>query len=204
MVRVKICGITRTDDARAAADAGADALGFVFAESPRRVGVDVARTIVATLPPFVTPVGVFTTAAIGEIREIARACRLRAVQVHRPLTPSDVSLLDPLYVLQACRIGARADAEAAARANGDAILLDAKAENSEGGTGKTFDWSLVMGIAFPKPVVLAGGLTPTNVESAIRAVRPMAVDVSSGVEASPGRKSAPAMLEFVRRAKAAN
>ncbi|MBI1851236.1 MAG: phosphoribosylanthranilate isomerase [Planctomycetes bacterium] len=202
MVRVKICGITRADDARAAVDAGADAIGLVFAESPRRVTVDVARTIVATLPPFVVPVGVFTSTPIGEIREVARACRLRAVQVHRVLTPNDVTLLDLLYVLQACRIGSRADAESAARAIGDAVLLDAKAGDAEGGTGKTFDWSLVAGITFGKPIILAGGLTPTNVESAIRAVRPMAVDVSTSVEASPGRKSAPAMLDFVRRAKA--
>ena len=204
MVRVKICGITRVDDARAAADAGADALGFVFAESPRRVTVDVARAIVATLPPFVTTVGVFTTMPIGEIREIARACRLRAVQVHRVLTPNDVTLLEPFYVVQACRIGSRTDVESASRANGAAVLLDARVEGAEGGTGQTFDWSLLAGITFPKPIVLAGGLTPLNVESAIRAVRPQAVDVSSGVESKPGAKSAPAMRDFVRRAKSAN
>ena len=97
-----------------------------------------------------------------------------------------------------------ADAQAGAHSRGRALLLDARVEDAEGGTGRTFDWSLVAGITFGKPIVLAGGLTPTNVESAIRAVRPMAVDVSTGVEASPGRKSAPAMLDFVRRARAAN
>ncbi len=202
MVRVKICGITRIEDARAVVDAGGDAIGLVFAPSPRRVSRDGASAIVASLPPFVLPVGVFVSESASEIRETARVCRLLAAQVHRPLSEQEVRAHVGLFVVQACRIGSRADADAATRASGDAILLDARVEGLAGGTGRAFDWTLLAGVRFSRAVVLAGGLTPKNVAAAIRAVRPAAVDVSSGVEASPGVKDAEAVREFVRRAKA--
>ncbi len=200
MVRVKICGITSLVDAMAAVRAGADALGFVFAPSPRRVSPDRVRTIVRELPPFVATVGVFVDAGLGEIRGIRAFCRLDLAQLHGDESEDFVNQLGNGTV-KALRVRGVVPANTYI---GATLLLDTYSPSAQGGTGTTFDWNLASEISRSRPIILAGGLSPENVADAIRAVNPYAVDVSSGVEHEPGRKDHDKMSRFVRRAKYAN
>lgn len=212
-MRVKICGITDVNDARAAVDAGADAVGLVFAESPRRVTPDRARQIVAALPPFVTPVGLFVDCPTLEIRGLAESVGLHALQLHGSETPEEVAELAGYCVIKAIRVR---DASFADRVQQflsgpgrpAALLYDAYSPDAHGGTGRKFDWHLLDQAARsgaigsdPPPMVLAGGLTPGNVKAAIRRLRPYAVDTSSGVEIEPGRKDPDKIVQFVIAAK---
>lgn len=207
-VRVKICGITRDEDARAAAAAGADAVGFVFAAtSPRRVTAETARRLAALLPPFVTAVGVFAGEPASRVREIAREAALRVVQVHGDDVAREIAA-EPrgLAVIAAARLASADDARGLdARFPGAAaILCDSAARTEtgrEGGTGVAFPWEWLRGVALGSPLVLAGGLTPENVAEAVRVARPYAVDVSTGVESSPGVKDARRVAAFVAAAK---
>lgn len=201
-VTVKICGITSVEDARAAAVAGADAIGFVFwPGSPRAVDPAAARAIAATLPPFVARVGVFVDAPPDQMRAIADEVGLDLVQLHGDEPPEAVARA-PRRAVKAVRVGPGFRPEEALRYDGAAaaLLLDTRVDDggSPGGTGRTFDWSLVRrvreGTSF---LLLAGGLTPDNVEQAIAAVRPDGVDVSSGVESAPGRKDPAKVRAFV-------
>jgi phosphoribosylanthranilate isomerase len=204
--RIKICGITRPADALAAANAGADAIGLVFAPSPRRVTALRAREIVRSLPPFVTPVGVFVDSRPAEIRRVAAAVGLCVVQLHGDETPGMVKKLRPLRVVKAIRVGSAvfaAEAKQFARAGAAGILLDAHAVGARGGTGKRIDWSIIAEAAADgswdadQSWILAGGLTPNSVAQAIRRLHPWGVDVSSGVESRPGIKSARKIAAFV-------
>ncbi|MDQ7851234.1 MAG: phosphoribosylanthranilate isomerase [Armatimonadota bacterium] len=203
-VRVKICGVTSPEVARAAAAAGADAVGLVFAESRRRVTVAQAEQIAAVLPPFVAAVGVFVDAPVEEVLTVAHGIPLDAVQLHGEETPQEVAALraQGLRVVKAVRVGHRLDTEALERYRGaSAVLLDTCVTGAAGGTGRPFDWSLARGLSERVPVVLSGGLTPENVAEALEVVRPYAVDVSSGVE-TDGRKDPEkirAFIEAVRR-----
>jgi len=204
VVRSKICGITRVEDALAAASAGADAIGLVFyAASPRAVNLQQARAIVAALPPFVTTVGLFVNASRCEIGEILDAVPLDLLQFHGDERPEDCEGHGRPYI-KALRVRSGDDIAAlAARYSGArGILLDTYVAGVPGGTGEAFDWSLVpQGLG--KPLILAGGLNPANVGAAIAQVRPYGVDVSGGVEAGKGIKDAGkvrAFLEEVRRA----
>ncbi len=191
-MKIKICGITNTADAEVAVAAGADALGFVmYRKSPRWVEPAVARSIVAGLPPFVLPVGVFVNAEAERVRILMDECGFALAQLH-----GDESAL---YcqdlgrpVLKALRLKDRgtflALAEFQGRANVRGILIDAFSDQAYGGTGQTVDWTLAEEAARSTPIILAGGLNPANVAGAIRLVRPYGVDVSSGVEKSPGKK----------------
>lgn len=210
---VKICGLTTIEDAQAAAAAGADAVGFVFAESPRQVSIDAARAISHALPPFVTRVGVFVEPTYDEAMRAVEGARLHVVQVHGDVEASTIERLRELGcdVMQAVAMRDEAAAEAALSTVADALLLDAYVPGKAGGTGQTFDWRLAADVVRGLqqngrhvPVVLAGGLTPANVADAVRAVRPWAVDVSSGVELEPGRKCPQKMREFVRKVREAN
>ncbi|UFH48474.1 phosphoribosylanthranilate isomerase [Pseudomonas sp. KNUC1026] len=198
-VRSKICGITRVEDALAAAHAGADAIGLVFyAKSPRAVTVQQARAIVQALPPFVTTVGLFVNASRCELGEILDAVPLDLLQFHGDETPAQCEGHGRPWV-KALRVRAGDDITAAChayRASGArGVLLDTFVEGVPGGTGQAFDWSLVpAGLGLP--VILAGGLTPANVGQAIAQVRPWAVDVSGGVEAAKGIKDAGLMKAF--------
>jgi phosphoribosylanthranilate isomerase len=200
MIRVKICGITNPDDALQAVACGADALGLVFfAKSPRCVSPEQAREIIARLPPLVTTVGLFVNEDPRTIRAVAARCRLDRVQLHGDESPADC-LLPPLRVLKALRVR---DAESLARADeypAD-LLLDAWSDQVYGGSGRQFDWQLARALAARRPIILAGGLRPDNVAEAVAAVNPYAVDVSSGVERSPGRKDHEKVAEFIRRAR---
>ncbi|MEW6352206.1 MAG: phosphoribosylanthranilate isomerase [Thermodesulfobacteriota bacterium] len=202
MVRVKICGITTIEDAMAAVGAGADALGFVFAPSPRRVSPDRARAIVRELPPFVITVGVFVNAGLEEIRAIRAFCKLGLVQLHGSESEDFVNQLGS-GTIKALRVGSDTVVRPESYA-GATLLLDTYSPSAAGGTGTTFDWSLAAEVARSRPVILAGGLTPENVADAIRTVSPYGVDVSSGVEIEPGRKDHEKISRFVRRAKSAN
>jgi phosphoribosylanthranilate isomerase len=215
VLRIKICGITTPEDARLAVLAGADAIGLVFAESPRQVDVRQARRIVAALPPFVTPVGVFVNAGVASIKRTAAAVGLHAVQLHGDEEAEMISALAPLGVIRAVRVRdkgfvrrVRTLCETSKRRPA-AILLDAFSLDRAGGTGRQFDWNLVVGaqqagvLDDAPPIILAGGLTPANVGRAVRLVRPHAVDVSGGVEMIPGRKDADKVEQFIYAARRA-
>jgi phosphoribosylanthranilate isomerase len=203
-VRVKICGITRMEDANAAVAAAADALGFMFWDkSPRAVTVETASAICRGLPPFVSKVGVFVNAEPSELLDTIAACRLDAVQFHGEETPEFCAQF-ALPVIRAIRVRDRRSLDELARYKTSAWLLDSHVPGQRGGTGVTFNWALAAeAVRLGRPVILAGGLTPDNVATAVRAVLPYAVDVSSGVETAPGIKDAAKIQAFVTAAKGA-
>jgi len=196
---VKICGVTRIEDALAAADLGAHAIGLVFYRpSPRYIEPDMARSIVGALPPFVTPVALFVDAAEDEVRETAARSGVRLLQFHGA-EPADFCGRFGLPYMKAVRVRPGVDLLQYARdfSSAKALLLDAFQEGLHGGTGAVFDWSLIPP-SLPLPIVLSGGLTPENVGEAVRRVRPCAVDVSSGVEASKGIKDPAKIAAFIQ------
>lgn len=205
MVKIKMCGITNVDDARVAVEAGADALGFVmYRKSPRFVKPAVVKAIVAGLPPFMLPVGVFVNEEPARVRTLMDECGLALAQLHGDETaPYCQDLGRP--VLKALRLKDRgtflALAEFSGRANVRGFLIDAFSDQAYGGTGQTVDWGLAQEVAQSMPVVLAGGLTPVNVAEAIARVRPYGVDVSSGVELSPGKKDHRKVKAFIHAAR---
>jgi phosphoribosylanthranilate isomerase len=200
--RIKICGITTIDDALAAAEAGADALGFMFYRGSRRcIPVELAANICRRIPPFLTTVGVFVDPSETEVRAAIEACGLSAVQLHGDETPEFCSRFN-VPVIKAFRIRDRASLESLRMFSTHAWLLDAYAEGSLGGTGRTFDWEHACEArTFGRPVILAGGLHPDNVADAIRRVRPYGVDVSSGVETTPGRKNPERIRALIREVR---
>lgn len=185
---VKICGITRLEDAEAAVACGADALGFVFwPKSPRCIDSHRARAIVSSLPPFVTPVGVFVDQPPEEINRIASAARLGAIQLHGNESLDSARSLD-LPVLKAITVDSSDAATVDAWPANIILLLDVHDPVRRGGTGQTVDWVAASEISRRRRTILAGGLTPENVAEAMARVRPYGIDVSSGVETSPGIK----------------
>lgn len=202
--RVKICGITRVEDALCAVDAGADAIGLVFyPPSPRAVTVEQAARICAVLPPLVTAVGLFVDAEPGRVREVLEQVPLALLQFHGGETAEYCAAFRRPY-LKALRVRDDTDIEAAladyAQARG--LLLDTYRPGVPGGTGEVFDWRRVPAAAAPR-IVLAGGLNAANVGDAVARVRPFAVDVSGGVESAPGAKDPQrieAFIAAVRRA----
>ena len=200
-VRVKICGLTRADEARSAVDAGADAVGMVFVPgTPREVSLEQAAAVAAVLPPFVARVGLFVDAPAAWVRDVVERLGLDTVQFHGSESPEDCAAFRPrVRVLKAFRVRGPATLEGlgAYREVTDAWLLDAYVPGVAGGTGATFDWALARrAVAMGHPVILAGGLDAENVAGAIAGVEPFAVDVSSGVESAPGRKDAARMRAF--------
>ena len=199
--RIKICGITNLEDALQAVEAGADALGFVFYDkSPRFVTPHEVQQIVAELPPFVTSVGLFVNESPARIRRAMTDAQLDVVQLHGDEPPEDC-LLAPLPVIKALRVRDASSLQGAERYQVAALLLDAWSEDHYGGTGLSFDWQLAQRLAGKRPLILAGGLTPENVAAAVTQVKPYAVDVSSGVEARPGKKDPQKVAEFIRRVR---
>ena len=202
-VRVKICGITRIEDALAAYEAGADALGFVFyPKSPRCVSVETAREIAEALPPFASSVGVFVDAPMEHVRRTAERVGLRAVQLHGNEPPAYCAGLG-VPAVNAFRVRDSVDFPFEAYRGAAAFLLDAYVKGEPGGTGRAFRWELAREACRRRRIILAGGLTPENVEKAVQTVQPHAVDVSSGVEVSPGVKDHEKTAAFIRTAKAA-
>ena len=200
--RIKICGITRAEDARVAAELGADAIGLVFyAPSPRNLSTDAARAIISAVPPFVTMVGLFVDPAQDFVEAVLQRCSLGLLQFHGDEAPGFCRRFRLPYV-KAARVRADADLVQYLARYDDAQgwLLDAYHDRLYGGTGETFDWKLIPR-DLDKPVILSGGLTPDNVGVAVRLVRPWAVDVSSGVEAAKGIKDAAKIAAFVAGVK---
>jgi len=203
--RIKICGITRAEDARAAAGLGADAIGLVFYEpSPRKVSLDEACAIIAAIPPFVTTVGLFVDPAPELVESVLRRCRLGLLQFHGDEAP-DFCCRFGLPYIKAARVRAGADLVQCLSPYHAAQgwLLDAYHGQLYGGTGESFDWKLIPP-DLDRPLVLSGGLTADNVGAAVRQVRPWAVDVSSGVEAAKGVKDAAKIAAFIAGVKNEN
>ena len=203
--RVKICGITRPEDARRAAALGADAIGLVFYPgSSRVVSMEQAKHIVAALPPFVTSVALFVDEAPDEINRILNSVPIGMIQFHGEETPEFCSQFNRPW-MKALRVRPGLDIAALGVefASASAILLDAWQEGVPGGTGQSFDWELAPR-AMTRPMVLAGGLHAANVGAAIAALCPEAVDVSGGVESSPGIKDADKMSDFIAAVRAAD
>ncbi len=204
VTRVKICGISSAEDAAAAVEAGADALGFVFVPgTPRLVQPEVAARIVKDLPPFLTTVGVFVDQPLDEVLHIADRCRLQAVQLHGEET-EEYSRRIPVRVIKAIRVRDVRDLTLMATYPAHAFLLDAFVEGQAGGTGTSISWDLARQATGRVPIILSGGLKPETVARAVRAVRPYAVDVSSGVETSAGRKDHKKVREFIAAVREAD
>jgi len=202
-MKIKICGITTRQDAYAAIDAGADALGFVFVPASKRyLSRDAAASIIAGLPPFVVPVGVFVNERRKLILETIRRTGIRCLQLHGDETPEETAGY-PVPVIKGFRIGPDFDPRALSSYGTGAYLLDTYVEGKYGGTGKRFDWNLAVAAKEYGRVILSGGLTPDNVGEAVRFVQPYAVDVSSGVEAAPGVKDHARVEAFIRAAREA-
>lgn len=195
MTRIKVCGITRVEDAQVAARAGASAIGMVFwPASPRAVAVDTARAIVAALPAGVPAIGVFVNQPVEEINEVVDAAGLFGVQLHGDEPPDMIPRIKRPVIRAARADAISAIEELPAHVT---VLLDAVDPERRGGTGRTIDWMAAAEIARRRPVVLAGGLTAANVGEAIGVVHPYAVDVSSGVEIAPGIKDHDRIREFI-------
>lgn len=190
-IKIKICGITNSADALIASEFGVDALGFIFAPSPRQIEPAKARRIIRNIPPFVMTVGVFVNEAAAKIREIMHYCSLDRVQLHGDESPAFCEEMMP-HAIKAISVKDKTSLQIGQAYHGKvrALLLDAYSEEKVGGTGKTFDWKLASKIKKQgTPIILSGGLNPSNIAAAIHAVRPYAVDVNSGVEERPGIKS---------------
>ncbi len=199
-MRVKICGVTRPEDARAAEAAGADAVGLIFAErSKRRVTLEQAEAISAVLGPFIARVGVFVDAPLSTVKEAVSALRLTVVQLNGHEDAAYADALRPLVqVVRAVSFTPDLNLEALSAFRADAFLLD----GLNPGSGETFSWRAATGLAGAPGFILAGGLTPANVAAGIQLLKPYAVDVASGVESSVGIKDPRQIQDFVRAAKA--
>lgn len=198
-MKVKICGITRIEDALDAADAGADALGFIFVrESPRYVSPETAGVIIRELPPFIVPVGVFVNARREEILDVVHRSGIRCLQLHGEETPEETVGFS-LPVCKAFRVSGKFRVEELTRYRTSAYLLDAYLDGTHGGTGKEFDWRIAVEAKKYGRVILSGGLAPHNVDRAVAMVDPYAIDVNSGVESAPGVKDRKKLYALFQR-----
>lgn len=200
--RVKICGITSLEDARAAVDAGADALGFVFSRSPRQVGPNEVREIVSELPPFVATVGVFVDEPIEFVLRTIEISGISMVQLQGSETNEYCKKIGR-PIIKGFKIGDDFPVEAVNSFEVEAFLFDTYVHGEDGGTGRTFDWTILANMAFSRPFIVAGGLNSQNVSNLIGTIRPAGVDVSSGVSASATRKDPDKMRKFVEAVTAA-
>ena len=203
MTFVKICGITNAGDAHVAADAGVDAVGFIFAESPRRVSVEETRRISIALPKHVIRVGVFVDEEQAEILGISREVGLDLAQLHGEETPETVTALREagVKVMKALRVENAATLEALDKYEADLFLLDAYSARARGGTGERFDWGVAKSLKGRDNIVVSGGLGPENVREAVEFFEPFGVDASSSLEDGPGRKNGELVRRFVLAAK---
>ena len=202
MVKVKVCGITSPEDARVAADAGADAIGLVFAESPRRISVERAREIAAALPQDILKVGVFVDEEPEEVLRISREVGLDYAQLHGDETPEAVAeIRGGVRVMKALRVRNAQTLAAVERYEADLFLLDAWSAKARGGTGVRFDWELAKSLIGRDNIVVSGGLSPENVREAIGYFEPYGVDASSSLEERLGKKNSERVRRFVVAAR---
>ncbi len=203
-VRIKICGITNEEDALAAARFGADALGFIFAPSPRRIAPEKARQIIKALPPLVQTVGVFVDEDLGEVSSVAEMCGLDILQFHGSESADYCDSFDH-RVIKAVRLRNRQDIKSLAKYDGvvQALLLDTYLPDKLGGTGMTFNWEWALEAGKYGRIILAGGLNPENVAAAISIVKPYGVDASSSLEQSPGVKDHEKVMQFIAEVRKA-
>ncbi len=206
MTRIKICGIARREDARHAAECGADAIGFVFAESPRHVSPEQAGEIMSAVGPFLTGVGVFVDSTVKEVRSALRSSFCTVAQLHGGEPADFIEALSPYSVVKAIRVRGALDETMVRRyKKAAAILLDTHVADRAGGTGRRFSPAVAAGLVKEGwRVIVAGGLTPDNVGEVVAAVRPYGVDVSTGVEATPGKKDPQKVAEFIAAVRAAD
>jgi phosphoribosylanthranilate isomerase len=199
MTLVKICGITNAGDASVAADAGADAVGFIFAESPRRVGIEEARKISLALPENLLRVGVFVDEEPDEVLRISREVGLDLAQLHGDETPEAVTAVrnGGVGVMKALRVEDAGSLEELDGYEADLLLLDAYSEKARGGTGEQFDWGVAKSLRGRDNIVVSGGLGPENVREAVELFEPYGVDASSSLEDEPGRKNGERVRRFV-------
>jgi len=195
VTKIKICGNTRAQDVELAVELGVDLLGFIFTRSKRQVHIDEIKGVIGQVPGTIERVGVFIDEPPEQIAAVAHACGLTAIQVYRPLTEKDRSL--GLLLLPAFRVQEGEDLTAIPLENGDHPLFDTWTPDTIGGTGRPWAWPQAKAVARRYPVVVSGGLTPDNVDGAVRELHPWAVDVCSGVEAEPGRKDHAKLRAFV-------
>ena len=202
-MKVKVCGITRLEDALAVAGYGADAIGFVFyKKSPRYIEPELAAEIVKRLPPFITPVALFVNESEETVRDILHLAGINVVQFHGDETPEYVSLF-PQRVIKAIRVKDESTLAPLAGYDVSAFLLDAYSPDAYGGTGKKFDWNVIKEIGSVNRIILAGGLNADNVAYAVKLVRPYGIDASSGLESSLGIKDHKKVKDFISAARAA-
>jgi phosphoribosylanthranilate isomerase len=203
MVKVKVCGIASPEDAGVAADAGADAIGLVFAESPRKVSMERAREIAAALPEGILKVGVFVDAKLEEVLRISREVGLDYAQLHGDESPEAVAAVRDggVRVIKALRVRDAASLRDMIRYDTDFFLLDAYSEKVRGGTGTRFDWELAEAVRGYANILVSGGLSPENVREAIEFFEPYGVDASSSLEEKPGKKNGERVRRFVDAAK---
>ena len=201
-VKVKVCGMTSLKDALVAVEVGADAVGFIFyKKSPRSVTMKTVREIVLELPPFVDTVGVFVDETAEQVNKIADYCNLDIIQLHGDESPTYCKKIRR-KVIKAFRIKDMQSVKKISNFQVSGFLLDTFSENLHGGTGKVFDWNLALPAKKFGPVIMAGGLTPNNVQQAVRQIRPYGVDVCSGVESEPGIKDHKKVRAFLKNANA--
>ena len=192
------------EDAMLACEWGADALGFIFyRKSKRYIAPEIARSVISSLPPFITTVGVFVNHSLEEIIAIKDKTAINMVQLHGDETPEFCSLV-PLKVIKAIRVKDNLDVDKVAQYPVQAILFDTYSDAEYGGTGKSFNWEILQNISNLSNIILSGGLSPENVAQAISTVKPYAVDVSSGVEESPGKKDHMKLKKFIEAVKNGN
>jgi len=201
LTKIKICGITNVEDAHAAVDLGADALGFIFVpDTPRYIELQDAAQIISKLPPFITKVGVFADVSPEAISQIVQTCGLNAIQLHGSETPEycdNIGARVRVTIIKSFRVKDRHSLSPIPEYRVSAYLLDTYVKGKKGGTGETFNWDLAIKAKQYGRIIIAGGLTPENVASAVQYVRPYAVDVGSGVEASPGKKDHAKIKAFI-------
>lgn len=207
-VRIKMCGTTRLQDADAAVELGVDALGFIFAEkSPRYVTPGFAASLIDTLPPFVSRVGVFVDASLEQVKEIVTSAGLTQVQLHGKESADFCAELKKwnrsLVVCKAFLVGKDSSGPNLSSYLGfiDCLLFDTYVKGMDGGTGQSFDWRAITGLNLNVPMILAGGLNPGNVTEAIKSTRPYAIDINSGVEKSPGVKNHELLAQLVDKVR---
>ncbi len=203
MVRVKICGITSEADARCALQAGADAIGIVFAKSPRHVDPERAKKIVRAAGPLASCIGVFVDESAERMLRIAQHCCLTGFQLHGDESVGTIRRLQKhgYSVIKAVRAGGRAGLKKINDLPADALLFDTSHAGQFGGTGRVFDWSSLKRLNIRTPWIVSGGLDPLNVKKLLSVLEPYGVDVSSGVEKAPGKKNEKLIKEFIRNAK---